>query len=182
MRGSVNDALFLGKAYSIDHRIVRPDGTERIVHEVADVRLSSDGRPVEMIGTVHDITEQKGVEQALRKSETKFRGLLETAYDPILIVNAKGAIEFANQQTKKWLGYEPEELLGKPIEILVPEGSRTKHVGQRAQYMKHPTSRAMGRNLQLSAVRKDGTEFPVDISLSPYETEHGTIHGFSRAT
>lgn len=121
------------------------------------------------------IWQLKSKRSFLRESEVIFRGLLETAYDSILIVNEKGNIEFANRQTKTWLGYEPEELIGKPIEILIPDRFVTSHHGKRNEYMKQPVSRPMGRNLQLFARKKDGSEFPVEISLTPFKTPHGTI-------
>lgn len=107
------------------------------------------------------------VENSFVESEKKFRGLLESACDPILIVNGKGIIEFANRQTQESFGYESRELLGQFVEVIIPERFRLSHVEKRNQYFKHPTSRPMSRSLQLSARRKDGSEFPVDISLSP---------------
>lgn len=171
----VREALSEGKAYSIDHRIVLLDGTEKIVHEVADVYIGENGKSVEMIGTVHDITQRKKIEEVYKESESKFRGLLETACDPIIIVNIKGMIEFVNRQTKNVLGYEPEELLGKPVETLIPERFKATHVVQRTKYMEHPNPQPMGRNLQLVARKKDGSDLPVDISLSPFNTKNETI-------
>lgn len=123
----------------------------------------------------HDITERKEIMDKLLESENKFRGLLETAYDSIIIVDEEGLIEFANRQTKTWLGYDPGELIGKPIELLLPDRFSKSHRDKRAEYIKHPSSRPMGRNLELSAKRKDGSECPVEISLSPFKTSRGTI-------
>ena len=120
------------------------------------------------IGFVRDITDRK-------RSEEKFKGLLEAAPDAMIIANDKGEIVLINRQTEKLFGYRKEELIGKPVEILIPADFRHKHVSQRTQYTEAPKVRAMGAGLELFAVRKDGIQFPVEISLSPLETEEGTL-------
>jgi PAS domain S-box-containing protein len=101
----------------------------------------------------------------------RFRELLEAAPDAILKVDHAGKIVLMNRATESLFGYTREELTGQPVEILVPQAARQAHVDRRAGYWEHPVNRPMGRGLTLSAVRKDGTEFPVEISLSPVDTE-----------
>lgn len=110
-------------------------------------------------------------EQAREEAEgaLRFRALLEAAPDAIVQVDQTGCIVLMNRATEGLFGYTREELLGQPVEILVPLASRGAHVGQRTGYRKNPVSRPMGRGLTLSAVRKDGSEFPVEISLSPVD-------------
>ncbi len=110
-----------------------------------------------------------------KKAEDKFRGLLEAAPDAMVITNDKGEIVLINRQTEKLFGYAKEELIGKPVEILIPADFRNKHVSHRAQYMEAPKVRSMGAGLELFAIRKDGIQFPVEISLSPLVTEEGTL-------
>ena len=110
-----------------------------------------------------------------KKAEDKFRGLLEAAPDGMIIANEKGEIVLINRQTEKLFVYAKEELIGKPVEVLIPVDFRNKHVSHRTQYMEAPKVRSMGAGLELYAVKKDGTQFPVEISLSPLITEEGTL-------
>lgn len=109
------------------------------------------------------------------KAEEKFRGLLEAAPDAIIIANEQGEITLINLQTEKLFGYTREELIGKPVEILIPADLHHKHVGERTQYFENPKVRSMGVGLELFAVKKSGEQFPVEISLSPLVTEDGTL-------
>ena len=108
-------------------------------------------------------------------AEARFRGLLEVAPDPIVIVSEHGIIEIVNRQTELAFGYSRDELIGQPIEILVPERFRHMHVRDRSRYQADPKTRPMGIGLELFGRRKDGSEFPVEISLSPLRSEDETL-------
>jgi PAS domain S-box-containing protein len=111
----------------------------------------------------------------MQAAETMFRSLLESAPDGIVIVDPTGCIMLVNSQAEQMFGYPREELLGQAVELLLPERFRESHSEHRLRYHSEPRTRPMGVGLELSGRRKDGTEFPVEISLSPLETPEGRL-------
>jgi diguanylate cyclase (GGDEF)-like protein/PAS domain S-box-containing protein len=112
---------------------------------------------------------------ALRRAEEKFRNLLEAAPDAMVIVDADGHIVLVNSQTEKLFGYTRGELLGQTLEILIPERLRKQHGLHRRNYFENPHARAMGTGLDLYGRRRDGSEFPIEVSLSPLDTDEGLL-------
>jgi len=150
----------------LDLFAVRKDGSEFPV-EISLSPLETDMGSL-VVAAVRDVTER-------RRSEQLFRGLLEAAPDAIVIVDDQGRVVLMNAQSEKMFGYPRDELIGRPVETLVPDRFSDVHVEHRTRFISDPSPRAMGVDLELFALRKDGSEFPVEISLSPLYTESGLL-------
>nr|WP_190194456.1 PAS domain S-box protein [Streptomyces minutiscleroticus] len=145
---------------------LRKDGTEFPVEISLSPLETTDGLLVS--AAVRDVSDRKAAEQ-------RFRGLLEAAPDAMVIVDHAGRIRLVNAQTESMFGYRRAELLGQPVELLIPGRFRPQHAGHREAYAVTRQVRPMGAGLELHGLRKDGTEFPVEISLSPLETTDGLL-------
>src|SRR6185369_2406241 len=110
-----------------------------------------------------------------KRLEARFRQVVESAPNAIVMINGAGNIEMVNAQAERVFGYERVELLGRPIEMLVPERFRKAHPALRGSFFSRPESRPMGVGRDLYGMKKDGSEFPVEIGLNPIETEEGKM-------
>ncbi len=147
----------------------RKDGA--LVHVDVSMRVVRDGDDEPFIAvSTKDVTSLRRLRE-LQASETRFRTFLEAAPDAVVIVDRTGRIVIVNQQTERLFGYTRDELVGEPVERLIPERLRAQHPQHRAGFFAAPRVRAMGSGLELWGLRRDGTEFPVEISLSPLEAE-----------
>jgi len=127
-----------------------------------------------VVYTKKDVTALKVLRDA-KLMQARFGELLDSTPDGILLVNATGRVVLANRHAEALFGYAKGELVGMPIEMLLPQRFRQAHVEHRAGYVGQPRVRAMGAGLDLYGLRKNGAEFPVEISLSPLQTEEGTL-------
>ena len=170
----LRDTLTLNTPFS--NFILKQDfpkiGSKILSLSASKVRLAGSSEFATLLA-IDDVTDRLKTEEDLKNSEEKYRSLITTAKDGILIVNQEGIIEFSNLQVEKMFGYSSQELQNLTIETLIPDSLKQAHIQQRAQYAIHPVSREMGSKLEIFAKHKDGKNFPVDVSLNPIKTQKG---------
>ena len=153
----------------------RRDGSLLYVDESIKAIRDAEGALQCLLTQHRDVTHLKSLRQS-KLIEAKFRDLLESTPDAIVIANVTGgALFLSTARQRRPSGISAIELIGKPVEFLLPKRFRTGHIGYRANYSSRPRTRAMDAGFELYGLHKDGKEFPVEISLSPLETEEGTV-------
>ncbi len=135
-------------------------------------KLIGDGR---ILSIIRNITERKKTERVIREQEDRFRSLVDTAPDATVIVDEKGIIQIANRQAVTMFGYSKSQFIGMQVEQLMPAAFRHQHTEYRRQFGNNSRTRPMGAGKDLVAVRMDGTEIPVEISLSPFDSAEGVL-------
>jgi protein-histidine pros-kinase len=152
---------------------VRRDGSNFTARVVMIPRRDAYGEPVGFLLMSSDISGEVQLNAELERSRAYTLAVLASAPDPMVIVSDSGVIQLVNSATEKMFGYRSEELVGERVEVLIPPRYRDRHPEHRGGFFSQPRMRPMGAGLELWGVRKDGVEFPVEISLSPLETEEG---------
>lgn len=155
--------------------LVRNDGIEIPIEDTAATIFDEEGSITGAVITLRDMTERQRAQRALRQSGHMFHDLLEFAPDAIVISDEHGHIKGVNGQAENLFGYDRVDMIGQSIEILIPRHLRGEHDRYRKSYHGQPHPRSMGAGLDIYCMRKDGTEFPGDISLGPLETEEGAL-------
>jgi PAS domain S-box-containing protein len=154
----------LGRMIEIE--ALRRDGAEILV-QLAITALEIDGAPI-FTAHLRDITE-------LKRAEERFHIAVEAAPSGMIMADKEGRIVLVNAHAERLFGYSREELIGRPVDMLVPERLRAKHLSFRSGYVHQPSARPMGAGRYLLALRKDGSEVPVEIGLSPIKTAQGVM-------
>src|SRR5213080_4096243 len=160
------DSFDAHQPFTMEYRLRRSDGEYRWVLDSGTPRFAPDGAFLGYIGSCIDITERK-------RGEEKFRLVLDAAPNAMIMVDSAGVISFANAPAATVFGYPLSELIGCHVEKLIPERFRDRHGGYRKDFHSQPSSRAMGAGRDLFGRRKDGSEFPVEVGLSPMRTTEG---------
>jgi len=167
VRESLKTSARLLKPWKLQYRVKHKNGDIRWLDGSSIPSKQSDGG-VLWHGFITDITDAKKFELILTESEEKYRKLVNSAYDGIMVVNEDSIIEVANPQTHLMFGYNPGELLHKKFEILIPARFQSECRNLRKQYLESSTLREMGKGMAVIGLRKDSSEFHLDISLSPF--------------
>ncbi len=169
------EALNTRSSVTIRGRFLNAQGHYRVIQTDARPRFSAKGDFLGMIGVNIDITEREEADRELRDSEERFRMAVEAAPSGMVMTDCDGRIIMVNAHAEALFGYSRHELAGQKIELLVPQRFQRSHPGYRETYLEQPRARPMGAGRDLFARRKDGTEVPVEIGLSPIETLEGTM-------
>jgi protein-histidine pros-kinase len=161
---------------SCDYEMLRKKKDGGLIYiDASSVTIPDDQGQIQyIVSSTRDRTQLKATRDA-QLMEVKFRNVFESTPDSIIVTNLTGTIVLANTQAERLFGYKSDELVGQRIEVLLPERFRDAHVGHRSRYFEQPRPRTMGADLELYGIRQDRTEFPVEISLSPIQTEAGTF-------
>lgn len=164
---AITRTLNEGAPYELEFRATHPD--RGVISLFTNATLVKEGeRPVRLVGATMDVTDRK-------QADKKFRLAVEAAPAGMVLVDDEGRILFVNEHAERLFGYGRSELTGRNIETLVPERFHEAHPGYRRQYGDQPASRPMGAGLDLYALRKDGTEIPVEVGLSAIPTDEGLM-------
>jgi PAS domain S-box-containing protein len=167
-------------AWDNTFRIVRPNGTVSWIQSLGRAERAADGRVIRLTGLDLDVTERRRAEAAVQarrdeERDRELRLLLETATQGIVSVDAQGVIVTANRALETMFGWDDGTLVGQPIDRLVPSSFRHPHVQHRTEYFARPRPRQMGVDFDLFGQRKDGTTFPIEVSLNHVATPAGGL-------
>lgn len=157
-------------SHETEFRMRHKDGSWRWIFTRAEVFRDAAGGGVRMLGCHLDVTERKRTEENVREREAKLVAILDTAADAIITIDRTGAIESANATAERMFGYAPGELLGRNVSVLMPPPHRDRHDGYIARYITTGEARIIGVGREMTALRKDGTVFPVELAVS--EIDH----------
>jgi PAS domain S-box-containing protein len=168
VRQTLKDAVETGKDYHCEYRISVPGQRQRWTELRGRPGNTSDGNTIVLRGVAMDITERK-------QAQDLFQLATEASPSGAVLVDDEGRIVLVNAHVEELFGYRRDELIGKPVEILVPERFASGHPARRARFHEVPEARTMGAGRELFARRKDGTEFPIEIGLNPIQTQEGLL-------
>ena len=168
VREQVQKALEAREPFRVVYRIQTAAGEEKWVWEQGQGVFSKNGELIALEGFITNITERSKAEEALRESEARIRAILETAVDGIVTLNERGIIESVNAAVEKLFGYTENEVIGENISILMPSPYREEHDTYLANYLKTGEKKIIGIGREVVAQRKDGTTFPIRLSVSEF--------------
>jgi PAS domain S-box-containing protein len=164
----VGQALEGGKPFDTEFRVIWPDSSTHYISGTGSVFFDTEGAPERMIGVNWDITERKHAEQKIRSSEARLRAILDHALDGIITIDESGTIQTVNPACESIFGYSEEEMLGQNVRLLMPDPYHSEHDGYLSAYRKTGEKKIIGNGREVEGQQKDGTRFPLDLSVSEY--------------
>ena len=165
----------------IEFRIVKPDGTVRHIHAIGHPISGPSGELAQVIGTMVDVTDQRRAEEEGERLRQAQRMVVQTATDAVVSADENGVIQFANPATMRVFGYDAEELIGKPLTVLMPEYLRKLHEHGFGRYLATGQRHLNWQGTELTGLRKNGQEFPVEVSFGELTmNDHRVFTGFIR--
>ncbi len=170
---SAAEALAQQMGTGIELSALRKDGSEFPIEIMLSPLESAEGMLV--TAAIRDISVRKAADKGLAQMEARYRGLLEAAPDALVVVNQSGEIVLLNVQAEKQFGYRRDELVGQRVTNIIPEGFAERIIADGARSAAEALAQQMGNGIELSALRKDGSEFPIEIMLSPLESAEGML-------
>lgn len=163
---AVNDALTGKHPYDVECRIIRPNGTVRMIHCRGVVHRNAAGQPTHMNGTVLDCTMRHEAEAARQEHETRLRAIVDHAVDGIITIDSQGLIETFNPSAERLFGYAAQDIIGQNIKLLMPEPYQSEHDGYLANYRRTGQAKIIGIGREVLGRRKDGSLFPLQLGIS----------------
>lgn len=161
--------------YETEGRRVRKDGTVFWASVVLTRLCDQRGKIIGFTRITRDITAKKQAEERLKRKEERFRSAVEASPNALIMIDERGQMILVNRQAEKLFGYSRDELLGRTVEMLVPERFRSRHSFYRRDFFASPSVRHMGAGRELFGLRKDGSEVAIEIGLNPIDTKDGLI-------
>ncbi len=168
VRAATQAHLLHGAPYDVEFRL-RVGDRWHWVRSRGQALVDPESSELRMVGSLSDVDERRTAEEALRESEIRYRTLWETTSDAVLIVNEHHEIEFANHAVQALLGFQPTELIGRPMALIQPQALHQTHRAGVARYLASEERRLDWRGVELRAVRRDGSEVPVEVSFGEME-------------
>lgn len=175
LREALNTIAEKKAATNLDLSLLRKDGVRIIVRVNISAVTDDNGEIILSNSILRDITELEIAQKALRQNEERLRVMLESLPNAIIVVDSNGDIELMNRRAEQYFGYEKEEIVGQPLHLLIPSRFQENHHHYFQDYWSKQVPRAMGENRDLFAKRKDGSEFPVEVGLTPCRINHKTV-------
>jgi PAS domain S-box-containing protein len=175
LQQEVEDVFRTGRKVTGENPYTSPEGVEGFYEYILSPDVAPDGSVEFVAGSTRDVTGRKANEKHLAQMESRYRGLLEAAPDAMIVVDERGRIVLVNVQAEKQFGYSRDELLGQPVTSIIAEGFAERIIADGTRTAAEALAQQIGTGIELIALRKNGSEFPIELMLSPLESDEGIL-------